>query len=125
MASKDDKRPSVNENELSAHDLSDTEKKSAQNQDQQMTQGPPRRRDLWLWEIIGVVGSAAALAGIIGLVAALDGKPLPRWSQPHELNATFRGKQYGTSVAVSVNSVIAWLSTIGKLCVLIPISKGG
>ncbi|KAF2100126.1 hypothetical protein NA57DRAFT_56054 [Rhizodiscina lignyota] len=120
----DDKRPNVDAYEMSTRDASWAEKASSESPiNEQQAYNIPRRRDLWLWEIVGVVGSAAALAGIIGILAALNGKPLPTWSQPHQYCGNVKGKDYCGHVTVSVNSVIAWLSTIGKLCVLIPISR--
>ena len=84
----------------------------------------------WLWEAFGIVGSLVALVGLIALVAALDNKPLPKWSQaqtfcaPTRLTEHLPGrKSYCGTVTVSVNSIIAWLSTGAKMCVLIPISS--
>jgi len=80
--------------------------------------------DWWIWEIIGVVMSAAAICAIIGLLASLDGQKLPNWgfTIPEK---TIRGKIIPErTVIIGLNSVISWISTVGKICILIPITKG-
>ena len=81
------------------------------------------KRHLWLWELGGIIGSLLCLAGIIALTASLDNKPLPGWSQPHEICVPSLSPQYCGKVTVSINSIIAWLSTGAKICVLIPVTR--
>ena len=84
----------------------------------------------WIFESVGIVGSLLALAGIIALVAALDNKPLPWWSQAHTVCAPAKITQHLPGgytlcgkVTVSVNSLIAWLSTGAKILVMIPLAS--
>jgi len=80
--------------------------------------------DWWIWEIIGVVVSAAAIFAIIGLLIRVDGKKLENWGFTIP-DKTIRGKFIpGRTVVISLNSVISWISTVGKICILIPITKG-
>lgn len=72
--------------------------------------------DYWKWEIGGVVGSALALMGIIIFASHYNDGPTPIWSMPvNKYNKTF---------TVTMNSILSLLSTIAKICVLIPVSKG-
>jgi len=85
---------------------------------------PNRTRvdDWYLWELGGVIGSAACICAIIGLLASLDGKKLPVWgiTVPEK---TLHGKTIpAKTVNVSLNSVISWISTVGKIAILIPIT---
>jgi hypothetical protein len=86
-----------------------------------------REEDWWKWELIGVFGSALALIGIVLMLSKLNNKPLPSWASPQDycvkIPKTSITKCYG-SKGVSVNSVISWFSTVAKICVLIPITKG-
>ncbi|OGM45307.1 hypothetical protein ABOM_006429 [Aspergillus bombycis] len=61
--------------------------------------------DWYVWEVLAVVLSAAALIAIIVILAKFDQQPQPTWKH------------------VSLNSVISWLSTISKACVLYTISE--
>lgn len=80
--------------------------------------------DWWIWEIIGVVVSAAAICAIIGLLIRVDGKKLENWGFTIP-DKTIRGKFIpGRTIVISLNSVISWISTVGKICILIPITKG-
>ncbi|KAF2092691.1 hypothetical protein NA57DRAFT_49700 [Rhizodiscina lignyota] len=74
--------------------------------------------DWWQWELVGVTVSLACLAAIMGLLAHLDDKPQPEWAR--HMCIAGRCK----SVSVAVNSVISWLSTVAKICVLLPITRG-
>ena len=80
--------------------------------------------DWWLWELIGILISAAALSGIAGLLLALDDKPLPYWS--HTTPAMKIGSITipSKTTAITPNSLLSLLSTVGRICVLIPITKG-
>lgn len=64
------------------------------------------RRDYWVWELFGAVGSAVALIGIVIILRVFDGKRQPSWE------------------GVSLNSVISWISTIAKVFILMPITSG-
>lgn len=80
--------------------------------------------DWWIWEIIGVVVSAAAICAIIGLLIRVDGKKLENWGFTIP-DKTIREKFIpAKTVVISLNSVISWISTVGKICILIPITKG-
>ncbi|KAB8265036.1 hypothetical protein BDV32DRAFT_62518 [Aspergillus pseudonomiae] len=61
--------------------------------------------DWYVWEILALILSAATLIAIIVILAKFDQQPQPSWKH------------------VSLNSVISWLSTISKGCVLYAISE--
>ncbi|OQE35333.1 hypothetical protein PENCOP_c013G02115 [Penicillium coprophilum] len=61
--------------------------------------------DLFIWEILAMVLSSALLVAIVVILTQYDDHPQPSW--------TF-----------SLNSIISWLSTISKGCVLFSISEG-
>lgn len=86
-----------------------------------------REEDWWKWELIGVFGSALCLIGIVIMLSKLNDKPLPTWASPQDycvkIPKTSTTKCY-SSKGVSVNSVVSWFSTVAKICVLIPITKG-
>ncbi|KAK1238249.1 hypothetical protein MKX08_002828 [Trichoderma sp. CBMAI-0020] len=63
-------------------------------------------KDYWSWELFGVLGSAAILVGIAVILDRYDGKRQPSWQH------------------VSLNSLISWLSTAAKFCLLVPITRG-
>ncbi|KAJ5368535.1 uncharacterized protein N7496_008295 [Penicillium cataractarum] len=60
---------------------------------------------LFAWELLAVFLSTALLAAIIGILASYNHQPQPIWDY------------------TSLNSVISWLSTISKGCVLFAISE--
>lgn len=72
--------------------------------------------DYWKWEIAGVVGSALALMGIIIFASHYDDGPTPSWSMTVQ--------KYDKTFTVTMNSILSLLSTIAKICVLIPVTKG-
>ena len=72
--------------------------------------------DYWKWEIAGVVGSALALMGIIVFANHYDNGPTPSWS----MTVT----KFDKNFTVTMNSILSLLSTIAKICVLIPVTKG-
>jgi hypothetical protein len=81
-----------------------------------------RLDDWYLWEIFGVVLSAACIMTIVGLLIWLDKKPLPQWgfTTPEKV---LNGKIIPEKrVNIALNSVISWISTVGKICILIPIT---
>lgn len=63
-------------------------------------------KDYWSWELFGVFGSAAILIGIAIILHRYNGKRQPSWEH------------------VSLNSLISWLSTAAKVCLLVPITRG-
>ena len=72
--------------------------------------------DYWKWEIVGVVGSALALMGIIIFASHFNNGPTPSWSMTVA--------KYNKTFTVTMNSILSLLSTIAKICVLIPVTKG-
>ncbi|RDI82398.1 hypothetical protein Vi05172_g7748 [Venturia inaequalis] len=85
----------------------------------------PNRVDTWyLWEIGGIIGSAACICAIIGLLASLNGKKLPVWGATTPEKIVGGTSIPSKTVNVTLNSVISWISTVGKIAILIPITKG-
>ena len=80
--------------------------------------------DWWLWELAGILISLAALAGIGALLTALDDKPQPTWAYTSPEHKIADKTIPSVTIAVSPNSILSLLSTIGRICVLIPITKG-
>ncbi|KAI9788937.1 MAG: hypothetical protein M1835_001998 [Candelina submexicana] len=60
----------------------------------------------WLWEILSLVTSVGATAGIVGVLIYFDGRPLPSW--PY---------------SITLNALISVLATISKAALLLPISE--
>ncbi|OJD37738.1 p-loop containing nucleoside triphosphate hydrolase [Diplodia corticola] len=60
----------------------------------------------WFFELLGVLGAAAALIGIIVVLCKYDDEPQPKWD------------------GISLNSLVSWLSTVAKVCILMPVTKG-
>lgn len=75
-----------------------------------------RTDDWWIWETIGVIGSALAIIGIVVLLNRFDGQPQPDWAYANETT--------GKGFHISLNSVLSWLSTVARICALMPITKG-
>ncbi|KAJ5181207.1 hypothetical protein N7491_000762 [Penicillium cf. griseofulvum] len=61
--------------------------------------------DLFIWEILAMALSSAFLVAIIVILTHYDDRPQPTWT-------------------LSLNSVISWLSTVSKGCVLFSITEG-
>ena len=61
---------------------------------------------LFIWEILAMLLSSGLLVAIMVVLARYDHRPQPTWRY------------------VSLNSMISWLSTISKGCVLFSISEG-
>ncbi|KAJ5386958.1 hypothetical protein N7509_009499 [Penicillium cosmopolitanum] len=61
---------------------------------------------LFAWEFLAFILSTALLIAIIGILAHYNHQPQPNWDR------------------VSLNSVISWLSTLSKACVIFCISEG-
>ena len=88
---------------------------------QSKRENPPAQRalknrfdDWWLWEMIGVVGSALCIVGLCILLVCIQNKPVPRWAITPQ----------GAKFSISINSIIGWFSTFGKILLLIPVTKG-
>lgn len=77
--------------------------------------------DSWIWEIIGIVGSALGLIGIAVLLHVFDGFPVPKWSYSYQGRfAILKDK----AAHVSFNSILSILSTAVRILLLIPITRG-
>ncbi|TKA63621.1 hypothetical protein B0A49_08905, partial [Cryomyces minteri] len=76
-----------------------------------------RTDDWWLWEVIGVVGSAAALIGMVILLNHFNHKEQPVWAYTYN-------KKTDQALHVSLNSILSILGTVARICVLIPVTKG-
>jgi hypothetical protein len=61
--------------------------------------------DLFIWEILAMVLSSALLVAIVVILTHYDDRPQPTWT-------------------LSLNSLISWLSTVSKGCVLFSITEG-
>lgn len=61
---------------------------------------------LFIWEVLAMVLSSGVLVAIVVILTQYDGRPQPAWR------------------LMSLNSVISWLSTVSKGCVLSAISEG-
>ncbi|KAJ5197487.1 hypothetical protein N7449_007966 [Penicillium cf. viridicatum] len=62
--------------------------------------------NLFIWEVLAMVLSSGVLVAIVVILTQYDDRPQPAWR------------------LVSLNSVISWLSTVSKGCVLSAISEG-
>ncbi|CAG8900297.1 unnamed protein product [Penicillium egyptiacum] len=62
--------------------------------------------NLFIWEVLTMTLSSGLLVAIVVILTQYDDRPQPAWR------------------LVSLNSVISWLSTISKACVLSSISEG-
>jgi hypothetical protein len=83
------------------------------------------RVDSWyLWEVGGVILSAACLCTIVALLAWLNHKELPNWGikTPEKVVPKTGITIPGKTLNLSLNSVISWISTVGKIAILIPIT---
>jgi hypothetical protein len=61
--------------------------------------------DWYVWEVLAVLVSAGTLVAMVAMLIHFDHKPQPAWR------------------LLSLNSVISWLSTISKACVLFSINE--
>ncbi|PKX96175.1 DUF3176 domain-containing protein [Aspergillus novofumigatus IBT 16806] len=61
--------------------------------------------DWYVWEVLAVLVSAGTLVAMVAMLIHYDHKPQPAWR------------------LLSLNSVISWLSTISKACVLFSINE--
>lgn len=62
--------------------------------------------DWWGWDILGLVLALAILIAIIVILRVYDGKQQPGWRW------------------ISLNTLLSWLSTVGKGCIAFPLSAG-
>ncbi|KAJ5951516.1 uncharacterized protein N7479_009929 [Penicillium vulpinum] len=60
----------------------------------------------WVWNIVGLGMALAMLIAIIVILSMYDGKQQPRWKW------------------ISLNTLLSWLSTVGKACIAFPLSAG-
>lgn len=77
--------------------------------------------DWWVWELLGVLGSALAILGLCILLKIFDKRPLPSWSY------TYNGeiaRLQGKVALITLNSIIEAISIVARLCLLLPITRG-
>ena len=78
--------------------------------------------DWWIWELLGVLGSALAILGLCILLLIFDNHPLPSWSYTY--NREISGFQdQDKAVHITLNSIIEAISIVARLCLLIPITR--
>ncbi|KAK5053886.1 hypothetical protein LTR84_001848 [Exophiala bonariae] len=70
----------------------------------------------WLWEVSAWVVSFAALASMIGILGAVNNKPIPQWG----IRKNIRGAEY--SVSISINALLSIFATIMKTALIIPVA---
>lgn len=58
----------------------------------------------WGWDILALSFALAVLVAIIVILCVFDGKEQPNWRY------------------ISLNTLLSWLSTVGKACILFPAS---
>ncbi|OCK75944.1 hypothetical protein K432DRAFT_158069 [Lepidopterella palustris CBS 459.81] len=75
----------------------------------------------WLWEILGIVGSALSIVGLSVLLWWYQGSAVPRWSHTYHGKL---GRLDGKSAHITLNAIIELMSTVSRLCLVIPITKG-
>ena len=80
--------------------------------------------DWWLWELAGLLISAAAIIGMTVLLTYLNNRPQPSWAYTRAADEVAGHKIPAVNVAVAPNSLLSLLATIARVCVLIPITKG-
>ncbi|KAJ5602505.1 hypothetical protein N7537_005461 [Penicillium hordei] len=90
-------------NEPLVHDTADQENKLKSREKPSMWQ---LISSLFIWEVLAMVLSSGVLVAIVVILTQYDDHPQPAWR------------------LVSLNSVISWLSTVSKGCVLSAISEG-
>jgi hypothetical protein len=80
-----------------------TQEKAA---DSKLHHAPPTIDYWWGWDILGLGLSLAILIAIIVILRVFDGKQQPSWRW------------------ISLNTLLSWLSTVGKGCIAFPLSAG-
>lgn len=85
-----------------------------------------READWWVWEVLSLVISAIALAAIVIFLASLDDKPQPLWASAGRYCVTIPGidRSVCRRSGITVNSIVSWLGTLARICVLVPLSNG-
>lgn len=128
MAEKEKSPPDVSITEAPASNTSrfsdDEAPKAPRSHSPSKGRTPQGWDDWWVWEVIGVVMSAAAICAIIGLLARMNGHKLPDWGFKIKERKIGNKIIPEKTVNIALNSVISWISTVGKICILIPITKG-
>lgn len=83
--------------------------------------------DWWIYEILSLVISAGALIATIVLLSNLDKKPQPSWTTGGrycaEVGLPGSGDTVCRALGISLNSVVAWLGTIARVGLLVPLSN--
>ncbi|KAG8162585.1 hypothetical protein KVR01_008350 [Diaporthe batatas] len=67
----------------------------------------PRKTGSWFWEVVATIFAIGAVASIIALLARYEGQPLPKW--PY---------------AITLNALIAVLTTVANAAMAVPLSSG-
>jgi hypothetical protein len=97
---------------LSAMEADTSGKNEAKGMQTRMPRAPPASRSAhfgWWWETASVILSIACTAGIVGLLAHVDDKPLTHWK--------ITGKKPTPNVLVAI------LSTVAKSALLFPLAE--
>ncbi|KAI4906766.1 hypothetical protein J4E90_010225 [Alternaria incomplexa] len=84
-----------------------------------------RSADWWVWEILSLVVSAGALVTIVLLLSSLNDKPQPSWASvgTHCFSEPGIADIVCRQSGISVNSVVSWLGTLARLCLLVPLAN--
>ncbi|POS72857.1 hypothetical protein DHEL01_v208754 [Diaporthe helianthi] len=67
----------------------------------------PKKTGSWFWEVVATLFAIGAVASIVALLARYEGKPLPSW--PY---------------AITLNALIAVLTTVANAAMAVPLSSG-
>lgn len=60
----------------------------------------------WAWEAVGILASAVLIVSIVIILGNFNGREQPSWK------------------LISLNSIVSWLNTLSKACVLFSVSDG-
>jgi len=107
----------------SSQEVSDTDEKTKSVVESLSPGGGPsktQKADWWIWEMLGVVISGVAIAGMAILLKCFNGKPSPNWSYTYSGPGALNGK----SAHISFNAILSILSTVVRIFLLIPITRG-
>ncbi|KAF2430013.1 hypothetical protein EJ08DRAFT_716244 [Tothia fuscella] len=85
-----------------------------------------REEEWWKWELTGIFDSALCLKGIVIILSRLDDRPQLARARPKDycVKVLYINKTKCQCGSISVNSLISWLSTVSKIWVFIPVTKG-
>lgn len=85
-----------------------------------------RLADWWVWEVLSLVVSAGALVAMVVFLSSIDNKPQPSWATAgsHCVKVPGSDRTVCRTAGISVNSVISWLGTLARICLLVPLSNG-